>query len=73
MSLDVRSIDALLPDELKECVDQYQTHKLASLTHDVADPTFQKVAELLGRKLAERRLRWRAVGRGYKAYSSLKG
>lgn len=73
MSLDPRTIDALLPDELKACVDGFQTHKLASLTHDVADPTFQKVAEFFGQRLAARRLRWRSVGRGYKAYSSLKG
>ena len=73
MSMDVGTIDALLPEELKACLDGYQTHKLASITHGIDDPTFQKVAEYIGQQWASRRLKWRSVGRGYKAYSELKG
>lgn len=66
-------LDAVVPQEVKLAYLNNQTHRLLAKTAGITDFSFEKLAEHLGVKMAERRMRFGIISDGLTALKMLKG
>jgi len=66
-------LDAVVPQEVKLAYLNNQTHRLMEKKAGITDFSFAKLAEHLGTKMAERRLRFGIISDGLTALKMLKG
>jgi hypothetical protein len=66
-------LDAIVPEEIKLAYLNHQAHKLLEKKSGVTDFSFENLAEHLGTKMAESRLRFGIINDGLTALKMLKG
>lgn len=70
--MDYATIKKLIPESLKTAMDAHQSHRLFSARTGIQDLTLDKLAEYMGKKMAERKAKWRPVFDGIRALESIR-
>lgn len=71
--MDIKTLDALIPDSVKAAVRSHQSTKVASTVTGLENFTFADVAQHIGTKIASRRAKWGPIADGLVALKKLRG
>ncbi len=71
--MDIKTLDALIPDSVKTAIRSHQSTKVASAVTGLENFSFADVAQYMGTKLASRRSKWRPISDGLVALRKLRG
>ena len=70
--MDIKTLDALIPDSVKEAVRSHNSQKIATLATGVKDFDFATISRHFGEKIASRRAKWRPIATGLLALRNLR-
>jgi hypothetical protein len=70
--MDIKTLDALIPESVKEAVRANRSQKVAHVVTGLEDMSFASIARHLGEKVASRRAKWRPVANGLMALRNLR-
>ena len=71
--MDIKTLDALIPESIKTAIRSHQTAKVAKVMTGIEDPSFAGIAGYLGTKIAARHAKWRPIADGLLALRKLRG
>jgi len=70
--MDIQTLDALIPDSIKEACRKNNSQKVAQLATGVTEFDFGSIARHFGEKIASRRAKWRPIANGLMSLRELK-
>ncbi len=71
--MDIKTLDALIPDSVKTAIRSHQSTKVASTVTGLENFSFAEVATYMGTKIASRHTKWRPISDGLVALRKLRG
>lgn len=71
--MDIKTLDALIPESIKTAIRSHQMQKVAKVMTGVKDSSFAGIAEYFGTKIATRHAKWRPIADGLMALRKLRG